>query len=246
MHVRLRFFASLRERLGRAEETREVPAGATVNTVWEALKHEHPELEAIDNALAFAVAQEYVDRDHLLQNNDELAFIPPVSGGSMADIHDRISCKITQDSINLDELTTFVSNPGAGATTTFVGTTRDTNEGRRVLRLEYECYPDMAEKEMRKIGTAILNRWPVQKIAMLHRLGQVDIGEASVAIAVSAGHRRAAFEACHYAINQLKETVPIWKKELYEGGELWIGSQTGTHGSLQKAQEDGHTVDQEE
>ena len=150
MRIKLRFFASLRERLGRSEETREVPAGATVNTVWEALKHEYPELEAIDNALAFAVAQEYVDRNHRLQNNDELAFIPPVSGGSMADIHDRISCKITQHSINLDDLTTFVSDPGAGATTTFVGTTRNTNEGRQVLRLEYECYPDMAEKEMLK------------------------------------------------------------------------------------------------
>ena len=246
MHIKLRFFASLRERLGRSEETREVPAGATVSTVWEALKHEYPELEVIDNALAFAVAQEYVDRNHLLQNNDELAFIPPVSGGSMADIHDRISCKVTQHSINLDDLTTFVSDPGAGATTTFVGTTRDTNEGRQVLRLEYECYPDMAEKEMLKIAAVILNRWPVKKIAMMHRLGEVDIGETSVAIAVSASHRHAAFEACHYGINQLKETVPIWKKELYEGGELWIGSQTGTHGSLQKAQEDEHPVDQEE
>ncbi len=246
MHIKLRFFASLRERLGRSEETREVPAGATVNTVWEALKHEYPELEVIDNALAFAVAQEYVDRNHLLQNNDELAFIPPVSGGSMADIHDRISCKVTQHCIKLDDLTTFVSDPGAGATATFVGTTRDTNEGRQVLRLEYECYPDMAEKEMLKIAAVILNRWPVKKIAMMHRLGKVDIGETSVAIAVSASHRHAAFEACHYGINQLKETVPIWKKELYEGGELWIGSQTGTHGSLQKAQEDERPVDQEE
>jgi molybdopterin synthase catalytic subunit len=96
----------------------------------------------------------------------------------------------------------------------------------------------MAEKEMQKIAAEVLTRWPIRKIAMMHRLGQVDIGEASVAIAVSSGHRHAAFEACHFAINQLKEIVPIWKKELYEGGELWIGSQTGTTGSLQRVQEE--------
>jgi len=156
----------------------------------------------------------------------------------MNDLQQRIFCKLTQRSINMRELTDFVADPSAGAMTTFVGTTRNTNEGRQVIRLEYECYPGMAEKEMVKIATEILTRWPIIKIAMLHRLGQVDIGEASVAIAVSSSHRHAAFEACHYAINQLKETVPIWKKELYEGGELWIGSQTGRTGSFHKVQEE--------
>ena len=149
-----------------------------------------------------------------------------------------ILCKITQSPIDMQELADFVADPAAGAMATFVGMTRNTNEGRQVTRLEYECYPGMAEKEMEKIAAEVLRRWPVKKIAMVHRLGRVDIGEASVAIAVSSGHRHAAFEACHYAINQLKETVPIWKKELYEGGELWIGSQTGTVGSLQKVQEE--------
>jgi molybdopterin synthase catalytic subunit len=156
----------------------------------------------------------------------------------MPDQHSHVLCKITQDPIDLQELIDFVADPGAGAMTTFVGTTRNTNDGRRVIRLEYECYPGMAEKEMAKIAAEVLARWPVVKIAMTHRLGRVDIGEASVAIAVSSGHRHAAFEACHYAINQLKETVPIWKKELYEGGELWIGSQTGTTGSFQRVQEE--------
>ncbi len=230
MHIKLRFFASLRERLGRSEDSCEVPEGATVRTVWETLKQEQPALVEVERSLAFAVAQEYVDGDHPLRDNDELAFIPPVSGGVLTD--SRLSCRITQDPIRLDELTAFVADPGAGAMATFVGTTRDTNEGRRVVRLEYECYPGMAEKEMEKIGQEVLERWPVKKVAMLHRLGRVDIGEASVAIAVSSGHRHAAFEACHYAINQLKETVPIWKKELYEGGEVWIGSQTGKNGTL--------------
>ncbi len=230
MHIKLRFFASLRERLGRSEGSCEVPEGATVRTVWETLKQEHPTLVEVERSLAFAVAQEYVDGDHPLHDNDELAFIPPVSGGVMS--NSRLSCRITQEPIRLDELTAFVADPGAGAMATFVGTTRDTNEGRRVIRLEYECYPGMAEKEMEKIGQEVLERWPVKKAAMLHRLGRVDIGEASVAIAVSSSHRHAAFEACHYAINQLKETVPIWKKELYEGGEVWIGSQTGENGTL--------------
>jgi molybdopterin synthase catalytic subunit len=159
----------------------------------------------------------------------------------MPDMQRRILCKITQSLIDLGELTDFVADPGAGAMTTFVGTTRDTNDGRRVIRLEYECYPGMAEKEMHKIATEALARWPILKIAMIHRLGRVDIGEASVAIAVSSGHRHAAFAACHFAINQLKETVPIWKKELYEGGELWIGSQTGTTGSFQRVQGEERT-----
>jgi molybdopterin synthase catalytic subunit len=238
MRIKLRFFASLRERLGRSEETREVPSGATVGTVWELLKREHPELAVVERSVAFAVAQEYVDKTHPLQDNDELAFIPPVSGGTMTEEPRRILCKITQAPIDPQELTNFVADPAAGAMTTFVGTTRNTNDVRRVIRLEYECYPGMAEKEMVKIAEEALIRWPIKKIAMIHRLGRVDIGEASVAIAVSSGHRHAAFEACHYAINQLKETVPIWKKELYEGGELWIGSQTGTTGSFRRVQEE--------
>jgi molybdopterin synthase catalytic subunit len=152
--------------------------------------------------------------------------------------HNSLLCKITQTPINMQELTDFVADPAAGAMATFVGMTRNANDGRRVIRLEYECYPGMAEKEMHKIAAEVLTRWPIRKIAMIHRLGQVDIGEASVAIAVSSSHRHAAFEACHFAINQLKEIVPIWKKELYEGGELWIGSQTGTTGSWQRVQEE--------
>ncbi len=156
----------------------------------------------------------------------------------MNDLQQHILCKITDQPINMQELADFVADPAAGAMTTFVGMTRNTNEGRKVVRLEYECYPGMAEKEMRKIAAAALSRWPLRKVSMIHRIGQVDIGEASVAIAVSSGHRHAAFEACHYAINQLKETVPIWKKELYEGGELWIGSQTGGTGSFHRVPEE--------
>jgi molybdopterin synthase catalytic subunit len=135
--------------------------------------------------------------------------------------------EIVTEPIDPASVTAAVAHPGAGATVTFLGTTRDHNDGRHVTRLEYEAYPEMAITEMRKIGETARQRWSIENIAIVHRIGVVPIGEASVAIAVSAGHRVAAFEACHFAIDRLKEVVPIWKKEHFEGGEIWIGSQTG-------------------
>ena len=135
--------------------------------------------------------------------------------------------EIVAHAIDAAAVTAAVADPATGATVTFVGTTRDHNDGRCVTRLEYEAYPEMAIAEMRRIGETAQQRWPIARIAIVHRIGVVPIGEASVVIAVSAGHRRAAFEACHFAIDRLKEIVPIWKKEHFEGGEIWIGSQTG-------------------
>ncbi|HXQ21322.1 MAG TPA: molybdenum cofactor biosynthesis protein MoaE, partial [Candidatus Acidoferrales bacterium] len=135
--------------------------------------------------------------------------------------------EIVSHPIDVRGVSAAVARPGAGAIVTFIGTTRDHNDGRRVTRLEYEAYPEMALAEMRKIGDTVRQRWPIEGVAIVHRIGVVPIGEASVVIAVSAGHRHAAFEACHFAIDRLKEVVPIWKKEHFEGGEIWIGSQTG-------------------
>lgn len=135
--------------------------------------------------------------------------------------------EIVAEPIDAARVAAAVSRPDAGAVVTFLGTTRDHNEGRRVTRLEYEAYPAMAVAEMRRIGTTALERWPIAAIAIVHRIGVVPVGESSVVIAVSAAHRRPAFEACHFAIDRLKEVVPIWKKEHFEGGEIWIGSQTG-------------------
>ncbi len=135
--------------------------------------------------------------------------------------------EIVSHPIDVAAVSAAAGDPAAGAIVTFVGTTRDHNDGRRVLRLEYEAYPEMAVAEMRKIGDEAGRRWPVERVAIAHRIGVVPIGEASVVIAVSAGHRLAAFEACHFAIDRLKQVVPIWKKEHFEGGEIWIGSQTG-------------------
>jgi molybdopterin synthase catalytic subunit len=134
---------------------------------------------------------------------------------------------IVSGPIDIAAVAAAVTQPGTGATVTFIGTTRDHNEGRRVTRLEYEAYADMALAEMRKIGDAATQQWPIEQVAIVHRIGIVPLGEASVVIAVSAAHRHAAFEACHFAIDRLKAVVPIWKKEHFEGGEVWIGSQTG-------------------
>jgi molybdopterin synthase catalytic subunit len=135
--------------------------------------------------------------------------------------------EIVSAPIDVARVTAAVADPRTGATVTFIGTTRNHHEGRRVTRLEYEAYPEMALVEMRKIGDEARRRWPIDGVAIVHRIGTVPLGEASVVIAVSAGHRHAAFEACHFAIGRLKEVVPIWKKEHFEGGEIWIGSQTG-------------------
>jgi molybdopterin synthase catalytic subunit len=135
--------------------------------------------------------------------------------------------RLSDKPLNLNELVHFVGDAGAGAIVTFVGTTRDNNEGRRIYSLEYEAYPGMAEKEMRKLGEEAIKNWQVKKIGVLHRVGHVPIGEASVMIAVASPHRDDGFKACRYIIDELKKRVPIWKKELYEGGELWIGTQSG-------------------
>jgi molybdopterin synthase catalytic subunit len=135
--------------------------------------------------------------------------------------------RVTHSPIALDELIAHVTDPEAGAIATFIGTSRNHNEGRRVVALDYDGYAEMAEKELARIGEAARSKWPICRIAIIHRLGPVQITEASVIIAVSSAHREAAFAACRFAIEEIKKTVPIWKKEVFEGGEVWIGTQTG-------------------
>lgn len=217
MTVRVRFFATLRERVGQANVDWRVAENGTVGELWAALCTAFPALRDTGAAVTFAVNQEYVDSFYRLHDNDEIAIIPPVSGGCAR------MYSLTSQSIDLNELVMTVRDPAAGATATFLGVTRNHNKGRRVLLLEYEAYAGMAEREMQRIGSDAMHRWSIRKIAIVHRTGRVLIGEASVAIAVSAPHRADAFAACQFAIDQLKATVPIWKKEFFEGGEVWIG-----------------------
>jgi molybdopterin synthase catalytic subunit len=135
--------------------------------------------------------------------------------------------RITRAPIGLERLVRAVREPAAGAVVTFLGTTRNENVGRRVIRLEYEAYRAMAVAEMRRLAAEAARRWPLRKVAIVHRIGIVPVGEASVGIAVSAGHRAEAFAACHWLIDRLKEIVPIWKREHFRGGQVWIGAQQG-------------------
>jgi molybdopterin converting factor subunit 1 len=220
----LKLFATLRERARVAEMNREFPEAATVADVWRELVREFPGLGGHHDSVGFAVNQEYVRGEHCPRAGDEIAFIPPVSGGAQASWVGTMT--ISREAIDVAALESEVADPGAGAIVTFVGTTRRENAGRAVIRLEYEAYEAMALAEMRKLAQEAGEKWKIVRIAMRHRVGLVEIGETSVAIAVSAAHRGEAFEACRFAIDRLKEIVPIWKKEHFEGGAVWIGCQT--------------------
>ena len=224
MRLRLKFFASLRERAKASELTREFPDGSTVNAVWLSMVREFPALEAAASRISYAVNLEYVEPDFKPRDNDELAFIPPVSGGSEAPWVGPI--EITREPIDLQIVELAVADPASGAVVSFAGTVRNENAGRQVIKLEYEAYEPMALGEIRRIAEEAGERWPLSRVAVAHRIGVLEIGEISVAIAVSAPHRGEAFEACRFVIDRIKEIVPIWKKEHFEGGELWVGCQT--------------------
>ena len=135
--------------------------------------------------------------------------------------------RVTKEPLDLQSLVRYVTAPEAGAIATFIGTTRNNNEGRKVIALDYEAYPEMAEKELARLGEEAKRRWKIERMAIVHRIGPVQITEPSVIIAVSSAHRDDAFQACRFAIEEIKKSVPIWKKEVFEGGEIWIGTQSG-------------------
>jgi molybdopterin synthase catalytic subunit len=205
--IRVRVFAGLRERAGWSE--RELDGVATVADVWPALG-----LGDEPPGLLYAVNQEYAPRDRELTEGDEVALIPPVSGGAF---------RLSAEPLDPNAAVAEVSVPEAGAVATFIGTTRVRSRGRTVQYLDYEAYAEMAEKVMAELAESLKAKHDVSEVAIHHRTGRVDIGAVSVVIAVSAPHRAAALTACAEAIDTLKETVPLWKKEVYEGGEEWIG-----------------------
>jgi len=205
--VTVRLFAGLRERAGRA--TVELDGVERAGDVWAALG-----LGDEPPGLLYAVNREYAEPGRELRDGDEVALIPPVSGGSFL---------LSAEPLDLRAAVAEVESADAGAVATFVGTVRRRSRGRTVLHLEYEAYEEMAEQMLRALGAELKARHELSEVAIHHRVGRVEIGEPSVVIAVSAPHRAPALEACREAIDTLKETIPLWKKEVYEGGAEWIG-----------------------
>jgi MoaE-MoaD fusion protein len=205
--VTVKLFAGLRERAGWSE--RKLDDVARVADVWPALG-----LGAEPDGLLYAVNKEYAERGRELAEGDEVAVIPPVSGGAF---------RLSAEPLSLDAVVDEVRSDRAGAIATFVGTTRVESRGRTVEHLDYEAYEGMAENVMAEIAAGLKQRYDLCEIAIHHRTGRVEIGDASVVIAVSAPHRQDALAACRDAIDTLKEQVPLWKKEVYEGGEEWVG-----------------------
>jgi len=209
VRIVVKLFAGLRERAGTGERELELPEGSSAADVWQrlALGEEPP-------GLLLAVNREYAPREQTLTEGDEVALIPPVSGGSF---------RLSEEPLDLAAAVREVEHEEAGAIATFVGTTRIQSRGRRVLHLDYEAYPGMAERMLEQLADELRARYDLRGVAIHHRIGRVGIGETSVVIAVSAPHRHDALSACRDAIDGLKETVPLWKKEVYEGGEEWLG-----------------------
>jgi MoaE-MoaD fusion protein len=209
MEVVVRLFAGLRERAGTGRRALELPDTARLADVWPALGlGDEPE------GLLYAVNHEYADREQPLADGDEVAVIPPVSGGAF---------RLSEDALDVGRVLGEVADDAAGGVASFVGTVRNRSRGRAVLYLEYEAYEGMAEKVMAELADELKARYELCEVAISHRVGRVEIGEPSVVIAVSAPHRADALAACKEAIDTLKETVPLWKKEVYEGGEEWLG-----------------------
>jgi molybdopterin synthase catalytic subunit len=209
MKVSVRLFAGLRERAGTGRRAVELAEGARVRDVWAALA-----LGDEPAGLLYAVDRAYAEPDAELTEGAEVALIPPVSGGDF---------RLSAEPLSLDAAVREVARDGAGAIATFTGAVRDRSRDRDVIRLEYEAYEGMAEQVMAELAAELKARFDLCEIAIHHRTGPVEIGEPSVVIAVSAPHRADALAACKEAIDTLKQTVPLWKKELYEGGEEWVG-----------------------
>ena len=228
MKVRILLFARLRDLLGTDCVELDSPDIESVGDAYRILRARHPELEAFSRSLLVAVNQEFADWNTPVVEGDELALFPPVSGGQTTpdadypvdgagDIY-----QIVRERIRTRGLESQLTRNQDGAAVTFYGIVRDNTRGRKTTHLYYEAYEPMALRKMREIGESVRQRWQIGRVGMVHRLGRLEIGEVSVAIVVTSPHRGIAFDSCRYAIDRLKQTVPIWKKEFFEDGEVWV------------------------
>jgi molybdopterin synthase catalytic subunit len=218
MRIRVRYFAALREMIGWGEESLLVPEEARAGDIRHLLLTRYPQLQAVMERALCAVNHRYVPVDTVLQENDELVFIPPTGGGAPIEpvIH------LTRDPLDRNALIDAVSSPDCGGIVVFEGVVRNHARGKQVRYLEYEMYEEMAREQIRAIIYEAQQRWGVERIALAHRSGRLEIGETSVIIVVASPHRAEAFDACRYIIDTLKATVTIWKKEVTTTGEEWV------------------------
>lgn len=232
VRVRVLFFGLLRDVVGKSEDTRDdVANGSTLSSVYAQYSAEFPKLIDLEKSLVFARNQSFAPRDTAVADGDEIAFLPPVSGGStaapppyLASIEDQQGhfFALTRQPIDTKPVVAKLVRGEDGAFVEFQGVVRNNTKGRATRYLDYECYEPMALKVMAELGREIAAKYEVGRVAMIHRLGPMQIGEASVAIIVASPHRRAAFDAALEGINRLKKTVPIWKKEYFADGEVWV------------------------
>jgi molybdopterin synthase catalytic subunit len=231
VQVNLLFFASLKDIVGARQLQLDVPSGATVADLLDRLESSYPKLKPYRSIVLTSVNEEYVELGSPISDGDEVAIFPPVSGGSTppAEVEvverPREIYRITRDPIEARSFADAILRPEAGAICIFEGVVRNNSKGKATRYLEYEAYETMALKKMEEIGMFVRHAWDIDAVAIVHRLGHMDIGETSVAIIVTSAHRRASFDACEYAIDKLKKVVPIWKKEFFEDGEVWIEGQ---------------------
>ena len=221
MQIRVLFFGVVKDLVGRPSETVDLPDGARVHDVLSLFVQRAPRLAAMLPALALSVNQEYSAADRALAAGDEVALLPPVSGGAPESEPTRGEVRIVREPIATQTILNSLKRPGDGAAVVFEGVVRDNTRGRRTLYLDYEAYEPMALQQMRELAEQARDQFAVAGISILHRLGRLEIGETSVLIVVASAHRGAAFEACRWIIDTLKKTVPIWKKEYFEDGAVW-------------------------
>jgi len=222
MQVNVLFFGMAHDLTGVREEHWEIPDGQRLGDLWKKCETRFPRLGEIAGSLVTSVNQEIADRGRVLRDGDEVAFLPPVSGGVVDDF-----CRLTREPIPTQDLAQQSKAAQDGAVVIFEGIVRDNSHGKKTLYLEYEAYEPMALKKMEEIGGEVKQKFSIDRVGMIHRLGRLEIGETSVAIVVTSAHRRAAFEACHYAIDRLKQIVPVWKKEYFADGAVWAEGESG-------------------
>ena len=220
MKVRVLFFGMLKEMVGRGSDALELPAGSTLADLLAAYEKQAPKLKEFRSSIALSVNQEYAAPDTPLSEGDEVALLPPVSGGSGPDPAGAWVA-IVREKIDVAGMSERIRRREDGAVAVFEGVVRNQTRGRRTLYLDYEAYEGMALKQLQGLAEEALQRFAVRDVAIVHRLGRLELGETSVAIVAASAHRGPAFEACRWLIDTLKTTVPIWKKEYFEDGAVW-------------------------